>query len=720
MTIVGPLFWKELIESARRIRYYAVRSLVAGVVLTTLISLGQPLAKHQVSQLSGIGRQLLEQWAWVQLTALVLFVPAFASGLIAGEKDKKTIDALFTTCLTDREILWGKLASRLFATVVIIASSLPVIVLLSFLGGFGPKEIIDYALVQLATAVLCAAVGLYYSVISSKPYVALIRAYFVILVVWLLIPMLGMPVNSLWPRWGIISGMRVSASEIGTLGLMCINPFMWMKYQSSSPFPAAARWSPPAYIFVALAVFVSFLLLRRSHRILREAAYWQRVPRLWRWTTNFYDWLIRSAGRAVERRSERGFWRKLWDWEIKSRLWGSWERRYGLDVNPLFYRRAAANVYDPERYIAGLQILGWVVVLGLVFLGGYLWHDLLASSENFVAFLGLELPLLALVVAILASSSIAREAERGSLDILVLTSLTPREVLVGTIWGVFRTAWPIFALVLLTMVVGGLATLHEEALIVWALTLVPMLACLTAGCMLITVVARRTMAAVTASLAAPIFFVGVPYVLDTLRILRGPEVLFIVLGNVIVLVALRVTGRRDSVFMAMLLAIFIPLLCMLVGFYVSGGWSGNSGRYGQWEYYGRGSGPRWEASGPWVEINYARWLLGPMFHRYARAYVSDPGVSALQFGFAQTVAAIWLFSLALKNLDFMLGRPSPNWRRWMVSAESDGRGDGWRSPVLGGGLPLADRIRDKGTSGGHESGQVDRPRPTLLSKHVEE
>jgi len=104
----------------------------------------------------------------VQLSSLVIFVPAFASGLVAGEKDRKTIDALFTSCLTDREILWGKLASRLYVTVIIIASSIPVIVFLSFLGGFGLKELLDYALVQLATAIVCAAVALYYSVISSS------------------------------------------------------------------------------------------------------------------------------------------------------------------------------------------------------------------------------------------------------------------------------------------------------------------------------------------------------------------------------------------------------------------------------------------------------------------------------------------------------------------------------------------------------------------------
>jgi len=36
------------------LRYFAVRSLVAAVVLTTLLALSQPLAKNQVSQLAVI------------------------------------------------------------------------------------------------------------------------------------------------------------------------------------------------------------------------------------------------------------------------------------------------------------------------------------------------------------------------------------------------------------------------------------------------------------------------------------------------------------------------------------------------------------------------------------------------------------------------------------------------------------------------------------------
>jgi ABC-type transport system involved in multi-copper enzyme maturation permease subunit len=693
MTIVGPLFWKELIESARRVRYFAVRSLVAAIVLVTLLALGQPLAKNQVSQLAAIGRSLLEKWAWVQLVALVIFVPAFVCGLIAGEKDRKTIDALFTSCLTDREILWGKLASRLYVTIIIITSSIPVIVLLSFLGGFGPKELFDYALIQLATTFFCAALGMYYSVISSKPYVALIRAYFALLVLWVIVPKLGGPIQSILPGVTFWSGgsmkWRFSLGELANQCMMCFDPFIWVGQQNRAPFAVRVTWTPPAYVFVCVATLASAFLFSRSHRLLRTAAYWQRVPRLWRWTTRLYEDLVGFAGRVVERRNDRGIWQRLWSWELKSRSWGSWERRYGLDINPLFYRRATANVYDPERYVAGLQVLTWAIFLGTVLTGGYFLHALLASAENFAVFLSLEIPILALVLVILTSSSIAREAERGSLDFLLLTRLNPRQILTGTIWGVVRTAWPSFALVALTMVLGGVATLHSEALLIWLFTFVPMLTCLIASSLLVTLVAHRTMSAVAASLVPPIFFVTVPSLLERVQLAAGPGVAVVALIATLVVLGLWGRGRRTSVTLAMMLGILIPLVCLLAAYGFQGGWSEPQAFSTRGQYFSYGI----RTYGPWSDMNYARWLLGPLFDRYAGNYLSIQAVAAVQFGVAQVAASVWIFGLVLTKLDFMLGRPNPDRQELAEAAAAEARLDAAHRALREGGLPLANQLR---------------------------
>jgi len=69
--------------------------------------------------------------------------------------------------------------------------------------------------------------------------------------------------------------------------MMCVNPFVWLTYQNRALVTAGAKWLPPAYVFVGVALLISTLLFQRTHRILRAAVYWQRVPRLWRWMNDF-------------------------------------------------------------------------------------------------------------------------------------------------------------------------------------------------------------------------------------------------------------------------------------------------------------------------------------------------------------------------------------------------------------------------------------------------
>src|SRR5262245_30032397 len=170
------------------------------------------------------------------------------------------------------------------------------------------------------------------------------------------------------------------------------------------------------------------------------------------------------------------------------------------------------------------------------------------------------------------------------------------------------------------MLIGALTTLHEGALLGWIFTVLPLYASLTAGCMLITVCARRTMVAVIVSLAPPLFFVGVPMLLRDLPIFQGPSMLVGATLVTAVLFGLRRYGhrrRRSSALVACLIAIFMPLLCLLIMFGVDGGWTVASG-YGaptRMNSYTFGLNFR-SFYGPWHEINYTYWLLGPFDNRW--------------------------------------------------------------------------------------------------------
>src|SRR5207247_9608318 len=74
----------------------------------------------------------------VQFLAVLLLAPAFTAGAIAEEREKGTLSDLLTTQLLSREIILGKLFSRLSQLVLLLLVGVPILSLLQLLGGLDP------------------------------------------------------------------------------------------------------------------------------------------------------------------------------------------------------------------------------------------------------------------------------------------------------------------------------------------------------------------------------------------------------------------------------------------------------------------------------------------------------------------------------------------------------------------------------------------------------
>ena len=81
------------------------------------------------------------------------------------------------TDLSDREIVLGKLAARLVPVLVMIAATLPVMELLTLLGGVDPDALLKAFIVTLAVAVLGCCLALVFSIRVRKTHKALLATY---------------------------------------------------------------------------------------------------------------------------------------------------------------------------------------------------------------------------------------------------------------------------------------------------------------------------------------------------------------------------------------------------------------------------------------------------------------------------------------------------------------------------------------------------------------
>jgi hypothetical protein len=146
--VPSPVFVYEWITSTRRWQVYALRSLfVLGLLVATmLIGLSREAVESggpaRLRALAEVGERLFVAVVGTQLTLVLLAAPAATAGAICLDRSRGTLTHLLVTDLSDREIVLGKLAARLVPVLVMIAATLPVMALLTLLGGVDPDALL--------------------------------------------------------------------------------------------------------------------------------------------------------------------------------------------------------------------------------------------------------------------------------------------------------------------------------------------------------------------------------------------------------------------------------------------------------------------------------------------------------------------------------------------------------------------------------------------------
>ena len=114
--LLGPVFQAELLRTSRRRRYYAAR-LLYGMLLLFVIwamyadSVGGRLMLT-IDQAARFALNTFIAFASVQFVAILLLIPALFGGVIADEKQRKTLHYLMASQLSSFEIVVDKVLGR--------------------------------------------------------------------------------------------------------------------------------------------------------------------------------------------------------------------------------------------------------------------------------------------------------------------------------------------------------------------------------------------------------------------------------------------------------------------------------------------------------------------------------------------------------------------------------------------------------------------------------
>ncbi|MEJ7637192.1 MAG: hypothetical protein WKF75_04170 [Singulisphaera sp.] len=193
---LGPVFVYEWITASRRPQGYALRSLFVLMLLASLglVWVGRTEARNvsTIKTLADVGEQFFLAVIGTQITLVLLAAPAATAGAICLDRARGTLTHLMVTDLSDGEIVMGKLAARLVPVLGLVGCTLPVMAILSLLGGVDPDALLGAFLVTLGVAVLGCSLALVFSLWAGKTHEALLGTY-AVWGLWLLgRPMLSM------------------------------------------------------------------------------------------------------------------------------------------------------------------------------------------------------------------------------------------------------------------------------------------------------------------------------------------------------------------------------------------------------------------------------------------------------------------------------------------------------------------------------------------------
>ena len=476
--LLGPIFTLELVTSVRRLRYYLVR-VAYGLILLAILWISYiqsplyrttpgELVSHQ--EMAKFANEFFTVFAMTQLVAVVLLAPAMIAGTIAQERERRTIEYLFASQLTNVEIVLAKFAARLLHVGCELLVGLPILALAMLMGGIAPELLAQTFAVTLASLTAIGALSISLSVWAKRSRDAVTSAY-LILLAFLLVPPLAAAMGSQvsWLRW---------LGDVG-MALVEVDPF----YVLASAFSggSVSAWSASLPLLVSYSAFTMVCLAWSVLRV-------RSVDR-------------KSAGTAARRR------------RFTLRLWRPRMGRFPMLWKEMFAETAALRFGMLAR-IALLLLVAAAIVPAVLMLVDYLFYETgdHAARDLLEYTLGVSLAaglLGLLMVLVRAAGSITSEKERDCWTSLVSTPLSPAQIvwakIAGSLYGARLLAAPL-------VVLYGMAVLVHPGFL-W---LIPFMA-ITWGVLALYVAAlgvlfslwcRTSVRAMAGSVATAVFFGG--------------------------------------------------------------------------------------------------------------------------------------------------------------------------------------------------------------------
>jgi ABC-type transport system involved in multi-copper enzyme maturation permease subunit len=185
---VGPVFSRQAALAPRRVWFYAARTVFVAALFGIILTAWQLLVGSQrvenLGDLAWFGAAVTQILAPLQLAVAMPFSALLVASAVSLEKDRKTLELLLMTNLSNSELVLGKLLAGMLTVVMVVVAAAPLLALVALLGGVSVGQIVRIEVVTLASALVAGSLGSTIALWREKTFQSLAMTALV-LVLWL-------------------------------------------------------------------------------------------------------------------------------------------------------------------------------------------------------------------------------------------------------------------------------------------------------------------------------------------------------------------------------------------------------------------------------------------------------------------------------------------------------------------------------------------------------
>ncbi|MCS7305937.1 MAG: ABC transporter permease [Thermoguttaceae bacterium] len=454
--LIGPVLTREMAVAPRRWKTYGVRvgyvGGLFGVAATAWLVLAGTQLIRNPGDMARFGAIVFQLLAVVQLVLVVFFSGLLSATAVAQEKDRRTLELLLLTRLANHELVLGKLLASVLHVLVVLAAGVPLFLLFGLWGGVSLGQVIGCLVVCIASAVLCGSFGATVAFWREKTLQSLAMTVLG-LVLWIAFGELvyagwlgsqwaGVPTQqwatAISPWRAILGAIQPVPAQEAIWGLLSpsVGYFLLVSVLLASLLNAVAIarvrvWNPPQPLAPPPEEEVLAAAAPGGAQV--AGAGNQPAPAV--------DSLVAKLS-------------MLW----ATALWAGRRQHRPVWDNPILWREICTWAYG--RKILLVKLVYWLVIAGAAVALFHVGQAGQPVTKSAIA--GPLIPVFLISLLLLnaqAVISMTTERDAGAMDLLLVSDLTPGEILFGKLGGLWYNGkdWVILPLLLCAgLWVGGL------------------------------------------------------------------------------------------------------------------------------------------------------------------------------------------------------------------------------------------------------------------------